>query len=273
MSEPKLKILQRLFRAHKSWNKCFCIGSNKTATTSLDGIMQNVLGFKSNQAEVETYASIQCMKGNYRPLKQIIDEYDFHKDIPASQGNTYAILDAIFPKSKFILTTREATSWSKSFATFYAKYFYDALLKDKSNQLSQEQTQFPGYGASWVMHYWKAELDILREQSIEAGSRETGQRQISGNAEFLQAISRKFDQRNQEIINFFALRKKDLFVIDIAKSKSIAGLIEFLELPLVLDCKWPDVRPMSKTKGVSPNVPDLKIQLLRHKSMSDFLKC
>ena len=271
--EAKFNSLRRLFRSYKSWNKCFCIGSNKTATTSLDGIMQHVLGFKSNQAEVETYASIQCMRGNYDPLKQIISEYDFHNDIPVSQGNIYAILDAIFPNSKFILTTRETQDWSKSFATFYAKYFYDALLKDTSNQFFQEQTQFPGYGASWVMHFWNSELDILRNEFIDLGSRETGQKQIATNKEFLQAISKKFDNRNQEIVNFFSLRKKDLLVIDITKSNSIKALLEFLELPLVLDCNWPNVRPKSDKKESSSNVPDLKIEFLKHKSMSDFLKC
>ena len=216
--EAKFNSLRRLFRSYKSWNKCFCIGSNKTATTSLDGIMQHVLGFKSNQAEVETYASIQCMRGNYDPLKQIISEYDFHNDIPVSQGNTYAILDAIFPNSKFILTIRETQDWSKSFATFYAKYFYDALLKDTSNQFFQEQTQFPGYGASWVMHFWNSELDILRNEFIDIGSRETGQKQIA-KQRVLQAISKNLTiEINSQL---FWSRKKDLPVIDITKSNSI----------------------------------------------------
>ena len=273
MTTTYLDSIQRLFRSYKAWNKCFCIGSNKTGTSSLQGVMRCVLGFRANQGDVETYASIQCMKGNYNPLKEIMNEFDFHKDVPASQGNVYAILDAIFPNSKFILTTRETKSWAKSFASFYAKYFYDALMIEKKTSVKLDQSQFPGYGALWITHYWKEELEILRGTSLELGSKVEARTLIANNQRFLEAISTKFDRRNKDIINYFRLRKKDLLILDISKSQSISSLLEFLELPSIIDCEWPRTKPISNDKSAPKNTLDHQIHFLKKDSLSSYLNC
>ena len=59
---------KNLIRAEKKWNKCFGIGSNKTATSTLDYIFQNLYGFSSNQSLLEINATIQVMRGNFNPL-------------------------------------------------------------------------------------------------------------------------------------------------------------------------------------------------------------
>ena len=244
----KLATCQRVFRSFKSWNKCICIGANKTGTSSLQAIMESVLGYRANQSEVEKYAVIQAIKGNYWELKEIMRQYDFHKDIPASQGDYYAIFDVLFPNSKFILTKRDTASWSKSFLNFYLDYMIDEALGTTTSQ-----SLFNGYGNIWIRHFWGKEVSYIKQSMNRWETRYEGREKMKErlleNQELNEMISMKYEDRNERICGYFKERKKDLMIIETGKIETINPLIKFLELPEILECKWPVIKPEAKSKG------------------------
>ena len=261
---------QRIFRSLKNWNKCFCIGANKTGTSSLQAIIQTVLEFKANQGLVEEYAAVQAIKGNYLPLKKVMEDYDFHKDIPASQGETYVALDALFPNSKFILTTRKTSEWVRSFLNFYAEYLISCALKN-DKWLQKGKSMYPGYGSYWINHYWQEEvlhtrylLSTAKEDDLDS-MREI----ITTDMNITKMIGSKFERRNNNIKNYFRGRKKDLLVIDISKEKGIQKLLEFLELPNIAGCEWPKIQPSKENKEKDNGKIDIRLRSMRHDELID----
>ena len=107
--------------------KIFCIGYNKTGTTSLWSLMKNnnisvaeCSGFESN---VESY-----FNGNYDVFMDLINKNTsdpiFFQDVPFSFPFIYKTLDKTYPGSKFILTVRDnENEWYGSLRRFYAHMF------------------------------------------------------------------------------------------------------------------------------------------------------
>ncbi len=93
--------------------KIFCIGLNKTATISLHEALQ-ALGFRSLHWGGPTVReAVERSLEASRPLLDDIGDYDAFSDILALSEN-FAILDAQYPRSKFILNTRDLDEWLES---------------------------------------------------------------------------------------------------------------------------------------------------------------
>jgi hypothetical protein len=103
--------------------KVFCIGANKTGTTSLEKALSD-LGYKLGDQDkaqdlIEPYRQ--------RDFKKIVDfckTADAFQDAPFSYHYTFMFLDEHFPNSKFILTERDsAEEWYSSLVRFHSKMF------------------------------------------------------------------------------------------------------------------------------------------------------
>lgn len=91
--------------------KVFCIGLNKTGTTSLHEAFQ-ILGLRSWHDSYQADALINAaIQGNYR-LLHYLDSYDAFSDYPFFRY--YKELDMQNPGSKFILNTRNLDEWLAS---------------------------------------------------------------------------------------------------------------------------------------------------------------
>ena len=96
----------------KNQRKVFAIGSAKTATTSL-GMALKDLGFKHKS--YDHYLSNEVyVSGDYETIFCEAEKYESFDDGPWNRGEFYKLLDKRFPKSKFILTIRDSSSWVKS---------------------------------------------------------------------------------------------------------------------------------------------------------------
>lgn len=127
-----IKNNSALFR--KQWEKdhtmkIFCLGSNKTGTTSL-AIAMKMLGFKPSLTE-KSHAlylggGLNHSKENIEKLFQTFKEreydYDFFVDIPFSLSNSHKILYEMFPDAYFILTIRDSEKWFDSVIRWIQKY-------------------------------------------------------------------------------------------------------------------------------------------------------
>jgi hypothetical protein len=94
--------------------RIFCVGLNKTATTSLHEAFK-ILGFKSchnvHNGKRARLLIEKALKNN-RDLLHYFDEYDVYSDM--GLFSYFKELDKSYPDSKFILNTRDANDWVES---------------------------------------------------------------------------------------------------------------------------------------------------------------
>lgn len=223
--------LQRFLRINQR-TKVFCIGYGKTGTTTLEKVLSD-LGYKMpDQAKQEKLVVEELFRGNYEPLFALCKEYDAFQDMPFSQGVTYAILDAMFPGSKFILSIRESDAWFESLVRFHLKGilkraginnindFSESAFKDKAIYLHENylQTVVKRHAVSVVDYQVTYDWSLVynKEHRIEV-----------------------YERRNQEIISYFQERQDQLLILDITKEKDNSKIVEFLGLPKNLICSLP----------------------------------
>lgn len=85
--------------------KVFCIGRNKTGTTSMARAVVS-LGFKLGKQSRAERLLEDWGKRDFCRIIRYCKSADAFQDIPFSLPDTYQALDEAFPKSKFILTVR-----------------------------------------------------------------------------------------------------------------------------------------------------------------------
>ena len=127
-----------IFKRHR--HRIFCIGLNKTGTTSLGTFLEDV-GF-----EVAKQRKGEALLPDYinRDFNSIIkyckdSKADVFQDVPFSLPFTFAHLDNAFPDSRFILTQRnDPEQWYNSILKFHSDVFnngqrptYESLVKSK----------------------------------------------------------------------------------------------------------------------------------------------
>lgn len=91
-------------------NKVFGIGWAKTGTTTL-GKCFDILGY--NHQTQKLVLALDLEKNDLSRIYSVVDKYDSFEDWPWLL--LYKEFDKKYPNSKFILTTREHTSWVNSY--------------------------------------------------------------------------------------------------------------------------------------------------------------
>ena len=136
MLSPLSYFMRNKILSNKNYNKIFCIGFNKTGTTSLERILRHYGFILPNQQEQEIRLSKQVFSTNYSELITFVNNFHAFQDMPFSQGLTYVALDALFPNSKFILTERDSEDWFNSYTLFTKKMF--GLNIDNLSELTEQ---------------------------------------------------------------------------------------------------------------------------------------
>lgn len=99
-------------------DKIFCIGANKTGTSSLTEAL-SILGFRPCPEYImynfgsPHFENFQSNK--FGDLLGLINQYDVFEDRPWNHTNFYQVLDNAFKNSKFILTIRDTNKWWDSY--------------------------------------------------------------------------------------------------------------------------------------------------------------
>ena len=105
--------------------KVFGIGLSKTGTTSLNDAL-NLLGIPSIHFPHDAQTFDELARGEYR--LSVLNEYQGVTDTPVAPF--FAQLDKVWPNSKFILTTREKSSWLRSAEAHWRGLMVGRRLKD-----------------------------------------------------------------------------------------------------------------------------------------------
>jgi len=180
----------------KPYNKIFCIGLNKTGTSSIHKALE-ILGFKSVHHKESKGNSIKdIIKTNFDNSLDIlagIEHYQAFSDWSHPSTNIlFKEFDRQYANSKFILNTRDIDAWIKS---------REKHLKRTPN-LKKRQKQNPN--SKWL----KMDKALWREE---------------------------FEEHHNNVRKYFADRPHDLLEFDVTKGDGWKKLCLFLnkEMPSI----------------------------------------
>ena len=112
--------------------KIFCIGLNKTRTTSLHNMFHK-FGYKINNQHKAERMLDQYISNNFDGYLKYCELFDFFQDVPFSLPKTYEILEKKFPNAKFILSVRnDSETWVNSLIKYHNKVLYHGRKPTKS---------------------------------------------------------------------------------------------------------------------------------------------
>jgi len=227
-----MKFLKRI-NIFVSKPKVFCIGMNKTGTTTMTKVFKKLNYRVAPQIKQEINIGDIKIKNNHQRIKKFCWKYNFFQDLPFSQGDIYQSIDKIYPKSKFILTIRDPNKWFDSLCNFHLIYFRKMGFNFKNiNEVKEEHMRKfnwikEGYYYEYTKNFW------INEQKNNRISYNWGL--LYNKDHYIQV----YEKRNKQIKDYFEKRKKDLLIFDVNKNYNISKILDFLEMKKDLNFQMP----------------------------------
>lgn len=186
--------------------KVFCVGFNKTGTTSLDVAFKQ-LGFATAEA---FHLLDDWANRDFTRLVELCRGAEAFQDIPFSLPYTYPVLDYAFPNSKFVLTVRSSVDeWYRSLTTFHTK-----LLGTVGLPTAEDLKQCPILYKGWL---WRTLHLVGGVDEADPYNRERW--------------TRIYEDHNANVINYFRYRPGSLLVLNLADKTAMSQLCHFLGVP------------------------------------------
>lgn len=207
--------LRRLFGLIRH-SKVFCIGRNKTGTTSLEKALRD-LGYKvGNQATAELLIHDYAQR-NFRPIVDYCRTADAFQDIPFSLPYTYQILDYAFPGAKFILSVRDnEDEWYQSLIRFHQKRL------GIQGKLTKEDLLNDLY--RYIGFIWEANRIIYNTPEDDPFNEEI--------------LKEHYLRHNEDVIRYFRFTD-NLLVINLKETGSYQRFCDFLGVqPIYNEFPW-----------------------------------
>jgi hypothetical protein len=140
------------------YDKVFIIGSSRTGTSSMAvALMQ--LGFTYTGWHPRLVDSLR--HADDESIYAVADKFEAFKDPPWNVGDFYRALDRRYPRSKFINTVRESTSWLASFRRYFGVQGESNLLEHYERRNEEIRGYFAGRDADFL------EIDVCRGDGWE----------------------------------------------------------------------------------------------------------
>ena len=104
--------------------KVYCIGYNKTGTTTIKEELIRFGFVMGDQRAAERLYPKICFENQWDLLREYCGSAQAFQDVPFSVAGVFPYLDEWFPNSKFILTVRDTPEqWYSSLLRFHTKKF------------------------------------------------------------------------------------------------------------------------------------------------------
>ncbi|GAA0871243.1 hypothetical protein GCM10009117_03890 [Gangjinia marincola] len=195
--------------------KVFCIGRNKTGTTSLEAALKDFKYRMGDQKLGERLVN-EYANGNFKPVLKLCKTADAFQDAPFSWPYTWLILYHYYPNAKFILTVRDEEKWYESVVSFHSKQFKNAQGPLTKEDMKEVTYIYKGWLWEANRAIWKTpEDDIYKKDMLIANYR----------------------RHNEDVQHFFR-DKNNLLVLDVSKDDAYSKLCSFLDKPKLRD-KFP----------------------------------
>lgn len=188
--------------------KIFCVGRNKTGTTSIEQALRD-LGYRLGNQRAGELLIGDWARRDFRRIVELARTADAFQDIPFSLPFTYQALDAAFPGSKFILTVRTwPQEWYESVVRFHSS------IVGKSIPPTADELKSFGY----IHPGW-----LLKSMQLTYGVTE----QMLYNRDI---YIRHYVMHGLAVADYFRWRPGQLLVLDLAKPDAMQMLCTFLDI-------------------------------------------
>jgi hypothetical protein len=189
--------------------KVFCVGRNKTGTTSLARALTH-LGYRLGNQRAAELLIEDWGRRDFRRLAALVHTADAFQDIPFSLDFTFQAMDAAFPRSKFVLTVRDSPDqWYESVLRFTAQ----RLGLDRP-PTSDDLKQDP--------YVWKGWSYRCKELAVGRHAEHWFDRE---------RLIAHYNAHNQRVMTYFLNRPHDLLVLNVGDADAMRRLCEFLNRP------------------------------------------
>jgi hypothetical protein len=190
--------------------KVFCIGRNKTGTTSLGAALRS-LGYRVGDQRPAELLMEDWGRRDFRRLIRYCHTADAFQDVPFSHDYTFQALDAAFPGSRFILSVRGSTDeWYASRVRFDTKRL-GAAGRVTVEDLRNDPYVYKGW--SWRNRELVYGADALASMEDE------------------QIPKQHYERHNWRVQDYFRHRPSDLLVVNVADEDAMQRICEFLGKP------------------------------------------
>jgi len=189
--------------------KVFCIGLNKTGTTSMAKTL-NDLGYIVGSQRLAELLLDDWGNRDFRSLINYCYTAQAFQDIPFSLPYSFQALDGYFPNSKFILTIRDnSEQWYNSLTQFHAKFFGKGKIPT-INDLKEADYIYPGY----IYKLFKWTFNTPEEDPYNKN-----------------VLISNYEIYNAVVQDYFKFRPEVFLMINLSESDSYQKLCKFLGKP------------------------------------------
>jgi hypothetical protein len=188
--------------------KVFCVGRNKTGTTSFARALLDLGYCVGDQLSGERLYR-DWVRRDFRRIVELARTADAFQDVPFSLPETYRALDMAFPGSRFVLTVRNsADEWYESLVRFHTQILGKGRRPTAADLKASEYVE-TGYG--WAL-----------QQSVY-GIRE-------GQEYDREIYTDHYERHNASVRAYFQGRPDALLELNLAWPDSMARVCRFLGL-------------------------------------------
>ncbi len=196
-----------MFSLKKNKEKIFCIGLNKTGTTTIEMVL-NEFGYKLGNQHKGELLLHDWFNKNFEPIIKFSQSAEAFQDIPFSLPNTYMFLEQNFKNAKFILTIRDdEEQWYKSITKFHSKLWSDGIKKPTANDLRNAQYCYKGFAFDFNRYLFNTPENDPYNKEI---------------------LKKAYNNHNSSVKEYFKNRTDKLLVINVSKDEDYIHLCKFL---------------------------------------------
>jgi len=193
-------------------SKVFCIGRNKTGTTSVGKALHSV-GYRLGDQRKGELLLEDWARRDFRRIIALCNTADAFQDVPFSLDYTFQAADSAFPGSKFILTIRDsAEEWYASLTAFHTK-----IVGRERLPTAEDLKAYLYRGGAFAGYLW-------RSAQLVYGATET-------TLYDKQHYVGHYLRHNERVLNYFKFRTDDLLVINLKQPDAMEQLCRFLGVP------------------------------------------
>lgn len=200
-------LLARVRPLRSNGPKIFCVGRNKTGTTSLKKAFLD-LGYRVGvQRTAEALYDQHYFTRDFGPILRYCRTAQVFQDVPFSCPYFYVALDQAFPGSKFILTVRDnASEWYSSLTRFHAREWGTNGLPPTADQLRAAPFLRKGFAYNLVKLYGTTDAEPYHRETLIA----------------------HYERHNAAVREYFRHRPQDLLEINLTAPDSYRNFVDFL---------------------------------------------
>lgn len=198
--------------------KVFCIGLNKTGTTTLEKVLKDFNYKFGNQRSGELLFK-DWFRRDFKSTIALSKTADAFQDAPFSFPFTFIALDQNFPNAKFILSIRDSPEqWYNSLIKFHSKLWADGINQPTIADLKNAKYRYKGFA-------YEAHKVIFKTPDEDPYNKEI--------------LIDYYNNHNYQVKEYFRSRPEKLLVINVSNDNDYLRLCDFLnKQPLHKTFPW-----------------------------------